>query len=165
MTKFDLPKELADKVIQILQDIKSSGKIRKGTNETTKSVERNEAKFVAIAADVNPVEIVMHIPMLCDEKKIPYAWVPTKADLGAAAGLPVGTSAIAVANAGEASKKLMQIVEQIYILRGVKLDGAKVAPAAPKAEVKAEEEKPKKPRAPRKPKEAKPAEAAPAVTA
>jgi ribosomal protein eL8 len=167
MTKFDLPKELADKVIQILQDIKSSGKIRKGTNETTKSVERNEAKFVAIAADVNPVEIVMHIPMLCDEKKIPYAWVPTKADLGAAAGLPVGTSAIAVANAGEASKKLMQIVEQIYILRGIKLDGAKAAPAAPKAEVKAEapDEKSKKPRTPRKPKEAKPAEAAPAVTA
>ena len=165
MTKFDLPKELADKVIQVLQDIKSSGKIRKGTNEATKSVERNEAKFVVIAADVNPIEIVMHIPMLCDEKKIPYAWVPTKADLGAAAGLPVGTSAIAVANAGEASKKLAQIVEQIYTLRGIKPEGAK-APAAPKAEVKAEAPtKEKKPRAPRKPKESKPAEAAPAVTA
>jgi len=171
MTKFDLPKELADKVIQILQDIKSSGKIRKGTNETTKSVERNEAKFVAIAADVNPVEIVMHLPMLCDEKKIPYAWVPTKTDLGAAAGLPVGTSAIAVANAGEASKKLMQIVEQIYILRGVKPEGAKAAPKveAPKA-AEASAEKPKKPRVPRKPKEDKPAEAksveaAPVVTA
>ena len=165
MTKFDLPKELADKVIQVLQDIKSSGKIRKGTNEATKSVERNEAKFVVIAADVNPIEIVMHIPMLCDEKKIPYAWVPTKADLGAAAGLPVGTSAIAVANAGEAAKKLAQIVEQIYTLRGIKPEGAK-APAAPKAEVKAEAPtKEKKPRAPRKPKESKPAEAAPAVTA
>jgi len=166
--KFDLPKELADKVIQIIQDIRSSGKIRKGTNEATKSVERNEAKFVAIAADVNPVEIVMHIPMLCDEKKIPFAWVPTKADLGAAAGLPVGTSAIAVANAGEAGKKLAQVVEQINVLRGIKPETA-AKPAAPKAEAKPAEvkteEKPKKPRAPRKPKEAKPAEVAPAVTA
>ena len=164
--KFDLPKELADKVIQVIQDIRSSGKIRKGTNEATKSVERNEAKFVAIAADVNPVEIVMHMPMLCDEKKIPFAWVPTKADLGAAAGLPVGTSAIAVANAGEAGKKLAQIVEQINVLRGIKPETA-AKPAAPKAEAKpaeVKEEKPKKPRTPRKPKEA-PAEVAPAVTA
>jgi ribosomal protein eL8 len=164
--KFDLPKELADKVIQVIQDIRSSGKIRKGTNEATKSVERNEAKFVAIAADVNPVEIIMHIPMLCDEKKIPFAWVPTKADLGAAAGLPVGTSAIAVANAGEAGKKLAQIVEQINILRGIKPETA-AKPAAPKAEAKPAEEKkePKKPRAPRKPKEAQPAEAKPAEVA
>ena len=164
--KFDLPKELADKVIQVIQDIRSSGKIRKGTNEATKSVERNEAKFVAIAADVNPIEIVMHIPMLCDEKKIPFAWVQTKADLGAAAGLPVGTSAIAVANAGEAGKKLAQIVEQINVLRGIKPETA-AKPAAPKAEVKpaeVKEEKAKKPRAPKKPKEA-PAEVAPAVTA
>jgi ribosomal protein eL8 len=164
--KFDLPKELADKVIQVIQDIRSSGKIRKGTNEATKSIERNEAKFVAIAADVNPVEIVMHMPMLCDEKKIPFAWVPTKADLGAAAGLPVGTSAIAVANAGEAGKKLAQIVEQINVLRGIKPETA-AKPAAPKAEAKpaeVKEEKPKKPRTPRKPKEA-PAEVAPAVTA
>ncbi len=105
--------------------------------------------------------------MLCDEKKIPYAWVPTKADLGAAAGLPVGTSAIAVANSGEAGKKLAQLAEQIYILRGIKPEGAKAAPA-PKVEVKAEAvaEKPKKPKAPRKPKapeEAKPAEVKPEV--
>ena len=161
--KFDIPKELSDKVLQAIQDIRTSGKLRKGTNEATKSVERNEAKFVAIASDVNPIEIVMHIPMLCDEKKIPFAFVPSKADLGAAAGLPVGTSAIAVANAGEGAKKLAQIVEQINTIRGVKPEGAK---AAPKAEVKEEkkgvaEVKEKKPRAPRKPKEAKPAEEKP----
>jgi len=162
--KFEIPKELSDKVLQLIQDTRTSGKLRKGTNEATKSVERNEAKFVIIAADVNPIEIVMHLPMLCDEKRIPYVFVPTKADLGAAAGLPVGTSAIAIANAGEAAKKLAQIAEQIYTIRGVKPEGLKAAPKAeaPKAaEVPAKE---KKPRAPKKPKEAKPAEAAP-VTA
>src|SRR3989338_9881001 len=130
--KFEIPKELSDKILQAIQDIRTGGKIRKGTNEATKSVERNEAKFVAIAADVNPPEIIQHIPMLCDEKRIPYAFVPSKNDLGAAAGLPVGTSAIAVASAGEAAKKLQQVVEQINILRGVGVKTAEkaVAPAA-----------------------------------
>ena len=162
--KFEIPKELVDKVLQAIQDIRTSGKIRKGTNEATKSVERNEAKFVVIASDVNPIEIVMHLPMLCDEKKIPYAFVPTKADLGAAAGLPVGTSAIAVANAGEGSKKLLLVIEQINTLRGVKPEGAKKEHIVEKKEEKKEaapEVKEKKPRAPRKPKEAKPTEEKP----
>ncbi len=160
MGQFEIPKELSDKILQTIQEIRSGGKIRKGTNETTKSVERNEAKFVAIAADVNPPEIIQHIPMLCDEKRIPYAFVSTKADLGAAAGLPVGTSAIAVVSAGEAAKKLQQVVEQINVIRGVGTKPAEKA-AAPKAAPAAEKpaEKEKKPRAPRKKKEEeKPAE-------
>lgn len=153
MGKFEIPKELADKILQLIQDIRTSGKIRKGTNETTKSVERNEAKLVVIASDVNPPEIVMHLPMLCDEKKIPYAWVPAKADLGAAAGLSVGTSAIAVVSAGEAAKKLAQVVEQIEILSGKKAETPKMKEAKVVAEAKPAakaETKPKKPRAPRK---------------
>jgi len=158
--KFEIPKELSDKILQAIQDIRTGGKIRKGTNEATKSVERNEAKFVAIAADVNPPEIIQHIPMLCDEKRIPYAFVPSKNDLGAAAGLPVGTSAIAIASAGEAAKKLQQVVEQINVIRSASVKPAEKAEAkvATPAAEKSAETKEKKPRAPRKPKEAKPAE-------
>ena len=162
MEKFEIPKELSDKILQAIQDVRTSGKLRKGTNEVTKSVERNEAKFVAIASDVNPIEIVMHIPMLCDEKKIPFAFISSKADLGAAAGLPVGTSAVAIANAGEGAKKLAQVVEQIFTIRGVKPEAAKVAHKAEAVkEAPAAEEKPKKPKAPKVKKEEVKAEAAP----
>jgi len=154
-SKFEIPKELADQILKLVEDARSGGKIRKGTNEATKSVERAEAKFVVIAADVNPPEIIQHIPMLCDEKKIPYAFVPAKADLGAAAGLPVGTSAIAIVSAGESAKKMSQIVEQLEVLSGKKAVLAKVEA---KADVKAE--KPAaKPKAPKVKKEEKPAEA------
>ena len=159
MVKVDIPKELADQILKLVEDARSGGKIRKGTNEATKSVERAEAKFVIIAADVNPVEIIQHIPMLCDEKKIPYAFVPTKADLGAAAGLPVGTSAIAVVSAGEGAKKMSQIVEQIEVLSGKKAAPVK---AEAKAEVKVEKSVEKKPRAPKAKKETAEAIAAPA---
>ncbi len=153
--KFEIPKELSDQILKLIEDVRVGGKLRKGTNEATKSIERNEAKFVAIASDVNPPEIIQHMPMLCDEKKIPYAFVPAKADLGAAAGLPVGTSAVAIASAGEAGKKLSQIAEQISAIRGVKTEAKTPAPKAV-PEKKAEE---KKPRAPKPKKEEKPAEA------
>lgn len=151
--KTEIPKELADQILKLVEDARSGGKIRKGTNEATKSVERSEAKFVVIAADVNPPEIIQHIPMLCDEKKIPYAFVPAKADLGAAAGLPVGTSAIAIVSAGEAAKRMSQIVEQIEVL-----SGKKAIPVEKKVETAKAEEKPK-PAKPKKAKEEKPAEA------
>ena len=159
MVRTEIPKELADQILKLVEDARSGGKIRKGTNEATKSVERAEAKLVIIAADVNPAEIIQHIPMLCDEKKIPYAFVPTKADLGAAAGLPVGTSAIAIVSAGEGTKKMSQIAEQIEVLSGKKATPAKVEV---KAEVKAEKPAEKKPRAPKAKKETAEAVAAPA---
>jgi len=120
----EVNKELSDKALQILNEVRVQGKLRKGTNEATKSVERGEAKLVVIAADVNPPEIIMHLPVLCEEKGIACVFVQSKAELGAAAGLPVGTSAIAVANAGDVAKKLADFVEK---LRGAKPKVAKAA--------------------------------------
>ena len=73
--KFSVSKELSDKVLQLLEMAKNSGKIRKGTNEATKAIEKSAAQIVIIAEDVEPEEIVMHLPALCDEKKIPYIFV------------------------------------------------------------------------------------------
>jgi len=160
MMKFEVPKELADKVYNLIADIRVGGKIRKGTNEATKSVERAEARLVVVAADTNPIEIVAHLPMLCEEKKIPFVWVPTKADLGAAAGLPVGTSAVAVVQPGEAAKKMDLIIKQIKTLTEKPKEEKKVEakPVEKKPEPKEEKPEEKKP----EPKEEKPEEQKPA---
>ena len=34
---------------------------------TAKAIEKGNAKLVAVAKDANPPEVVMHIPMLCEE--------------------------------------------------------------------------------------------------
>ena len=57
MTEFSLPKDLVDKVLQALEIAKNTGKIKKGTNETTKTIERGKAKLVVIAQNVEPKEI------------------------------------------------------------------------------------------------------------
>jgi large subunit ribosomal protein L7Ae len=91
-----------DNVFEIIEIARKTGKIKKGCNEVTKLIEKGEAKFVAVAKDVTPKEIVMHLPLLCKEKGIKFAEVDRKEELGAAAGLPVGTAAVAVITEGDA---------------------------------------------------------------
>ena len=104
---FEITKELSDKALEAVEIARSSGKIKKGTNEVTKSVERSVAKLVVIAQDTQPEEVIMHIPMLCEEKSVPCIPVSTKTELGAAAGLKVGCASVCITDEGD-SKKLIQ---------------------------------------------------------
>ena len=97
------------KVLEIVEIARTTGKIRKGANETTKAIEKGEAKLVVYAADVSPKEIIMHLPLLCKEKNILCVEVSRKEDLGAAAGLAVGTAAVAVVNEGDAKGALQTL--------------------------------------------------------
>ena len=107
--RFDTPTELADKALQLVQVASETGKIRIGTNEVTKSSERAEAKLVVMAEDVDPVEILAHIPMLCEEKRIPYLYVPKKQRLGPSAGLSKSAASVAVVEAGDAKGLLEEL--------------------------------------------------------
>ncbi len=109
--KFQVPKEIADKAYQVLQVARDSGKIRKGTNEATKAIERGIAKLVLIAEDVEPPQVVAHLPILCEERKIPYLYVPTKLELGKSAGIDVGSAAVSIVEAGEAAGALKELIE------------------------------------------------------
>ena len=92
-------------ILDLIETARETGRIRKGINETTKAIERGHAKLVAVAGDVSPAEIVMHIPALCDEKKIDFYTISSKLELGRAAGISVGTSAVAITDLGEGKKK------------------------------------------------------------
>jgi len=106
-------KELIDKVYESVEIAKASGKIRKGTNEVTKAIEKGLAKLVVVAKDVNPPEVVMHIPIICEEKKIPCVQVPSKEELGAAAGVEVPTGSVAIVNEGDAKALIKEIAENL----------------------------------------------------
>lgn len=109
----ETPKDLVPKILEALSAAKDNGKVKKGVNEATKAIERKTAQLVVVAEDVTPAEIVVHIPMLCKEKGIAYAFVPTKKELGAAVGIPVGTSAVAVESSGGASEAIQDIVKKL----------------------------------------------------
>ena len=111
--KFTVPKEISEAAYEALKIARESGKIRKGTNEATKTVERGKAKLVLIAENVTPPEVVAHLPLLCEERKAPYVYVPDKQRIGEALGLGVGSAAAAIEEAGEADKLIAEIIEKL----------------------------------------------------
>jgi large subunit ribosomal protein L7Ae len=114
---YDTPADLADSAIEALEVARDTGTVRKGTNETTKAVERGNADLVLIAEDVSPEEIVMHLPELSDEKGIPYVFVETQDELGLAAGLEVGSAAAAIVDAGDAEDGVEDVASKVEDLR------------------------------------------------
>mgnify|MGYP002628790735 CR=1 FL=1 len=100
---------MSEKVYEAIELAKKTGKIKKGTNEVTKVIEKGTAKLVVVAKDVSPPEITMHLPLLCKEKGVKCVEVGSKEELGAAAGLPVGTVAVAITQEGEAKNVLKEI--------------------------------------------------------
>ncbi|MWG33080.1 50S ribosomal protein L7Ae [Halomarina oriensis] len=110
---FDVPADLEDDAVEALQVARDTGSVKKGTNETTKAIERGNALLVFVAEDVSPEEVVMHIPELSSEKDIPYLFVETQDDIGHAAGLEVGSAAAAIVDAGEAAADVEDIADKL----------------------------------------------------
>lgn len=106
---------LQEKAFEAIEIAKRTGKIKKGTNEVTKVAEKAKAKLVVYAEDVNPKEIIMHIEPLCKEKNVACIKVKSKEELGTAAGLGVGTSAVAIVEEGDAKKLVEQITKELGV--------------------------------------------------
>ncbi|UYP44995.1 50S ribosomal protein L7Ae [Candidatus Lokiarchaeum ossiferum] len=116
---FEAPDELKNKTLDFVKKVTDkNGKVRKGMNESTKAIERGIAKIVIIAGDISPAEIVMHLPKIAQEKKVPYTFVNTKAELGKSAGITIPCSALAVLDIPkEAEADLKAIVKDVSALR------------------------------------------------
>ncbi len=115
--KFETPKELIDATYEVLRQARQTGKIRKGTNEVTKAIERGIAKLVVISEDVEPPEIVAHLPILCEERKVTFIFVPSKAQIGSALGIDVSAASACVIESGEAASILDQIIDAVSKLK------------------------------------------------
>ena len=81
-------KYLRPEVHSILTCLASHYKmLKKGANETTKTLNRGISEFIVLAADAEPIEILLHLPLLCEDKAVPYIFVPSKIALGRACGV------------------------------------------------------------------------------
>ncbi len=143
--KFEVSNEVVAKTYEALQLAKQSGSVKKGANEVTKSVERGLATFVVIATDVEPEEVVMHIPMICEQKKIAYTYVPSKQELGKSIGLIVPCAAIAVENQGTATAVIKDVIGRVTgSSRAASQKAAAPSEGQPKVEKKPRARAPKK---------------------
>jgi large subunit ribosomal protein L7Ae len=111
--KFETPKDLVNAIYEAVRLAKQSGKVRKGTNETTKAIERGTSKLVVIAEDVEPPEVVAHLPILCEERDASYVFVPSKQRFGGVRGIGGGSAAATIIDSGEAQAIIEQVVTSI----------------------------------------------------
>lgn len=114
---FEAPEELQKSALEAVETARDSGKIKKGTNEATKTIERGTAKLVVIAENVEPVEIIAHLGPLCEEKGAAYIFVKEQKDLGAACGLTVGCAAVAITDAGKTSELVDDVAQKTAALK------------------------------------------------
>ena len=95
---FETPKDVQDSVYELVKLVGSgNGRLKKGSNEVTKAAERGTAKMIVMAENVNPAELLAHIPLICKEKKIPFIYVEDQTYLAEAAGMNTGAKTAAIA--------------------------------------------------------------------
>jgi len=116
--KFETPEDLVSPILEALRVAAQTGKVRKGTNEATKAIERGISKLIVIAEDVEPPEVVAHLPLICEEQKAAYAFVPSKQELGKALGIEVTSAAAAILDAGDAQHIIDEVVTSISKIKG-----------------------------------------------
>ena len=115
--RFDVPAELAAKSLEALELARDTGRVKKGTNEATKAIERGVARLVIVGEDVSPPEIVAHIPPLCEEKKTPYIYVKKQTEIGSAVGLGVKSAAAAIVEPGKGKELVEEIIQKVQALK------------------------------------------------
>ena len=116
--KFEVPENLVNPILESLRVAVETGKVKRGTNEATKAIERGISKLIIIAEDVEPPEVVAHLPILCEEQGTAYAFVPSKQELGKALGIEVTSAAAAILDAGDAQHIIDEVVASMAKIKG-----------------------------------------------
>ena len=116
--KNETPADLVNPILEALRVAATTGKVRKGTNEATKAIERGISKLIIIAEDVEPPEVVAHLPLICEEQGAAYAFVPEKQELGKALGIDETSAAAAILDAGDAQHIIDEVVASLAKAKG-----------------------------------------------
>ncbi|CRK25173.1 13 kDa ribonucleoprotein-associated protein like [Verticillium longisporum] len=78
---------LEQELLDMVQQCSHYRQLKKGANEATKSLNRGVSELIVLAADTTPLAILLHLPLLCEDKNVPYVYVKSKIALGRACGV------------------------------------------------------------------------------
>lgn len=77
-------RKLTKRLYKLIQLVSKSKSLRRGVKEVVKSLRKHEGGVCVLAGDVSPVDVVSHLPVLCEESNVAYCFVPSREELGAA---------------------------------------------------------------------------------
>ncbi|CAJ1954482.1 unnamed protein product [Cylindrotheca closterium] len=112
--------DLTVALLELVQQATNYKQTKKGANEATKTLNRGISELIIMAADAEPIEILLHLPLLCEDKNVPYVFIPSKVALGRACGVsrPVIATSITTNEASQLKSTIdgMKIkIEQLLI--------------------------------------------------
>ncbi|KAG5494130.1 hypothetical protein JKF63_01965 [Porcisia hertigi] len=109
----DKPK-MTKKVYSLIKKSVTANKkkgIVKGIKDVTKAVRKGQKGILVLGADASPYDVVAHFPVMAEEAKIPYVWVPSRQDLGTATQCKRATSVVLL----KANEELKSSYEKIVL--------------------------------------------------
>ncbi|XP_016503490.1 uncharacterized protein LOC107821552 isoform X4 [Nicotiana tabacum] len=106
--------QLTTTIMDLVQQAANYKQLKKGANEATKTLNRGISEFVVMAADTEPLEILLHLPLLAEDKNVPYVFVPSKQALGRACG--VTRPVIACSVTSNEGSQLKSQIQQLKLL-------------------------------------------------
>lgn len=112
--------DLTVSILDLVQQATNYKQLKKGANEATKTLNRGISELIVMAADTEPLEILLHLPLLCEDKNVGYVFVSSKIALGRACGVsrPVVACSILTNEASQLAPQIQNIklkIEQLLI--------------------------------------------------
>lgn len=122
---------MTNTLLDLVQQASHYKQLRKGANEgkvflvscsvahrcgiVTKTLNRGISEFIVMAADTEPIEILLHLPLLCEDKNVPYVFVPSKTALGRACGVsrPVVACSVTINEGSELKPQILTLKTQL----------------------------------------------------
>jgi len=106
---------LTTKILNIVQQASNYQQLKKGANEATKTLNRGLSEFIVMAADAEPLEILLHLPLLCEDKNVPYVFVRSKQALGRACGVsrPVIAASVTTNEGSQLKPQILTVQNEI----------------------------------------------------
>ncbi|KAL2888272.1 13 kDa ribonucleoprotein-associated protein [Ceratocystis lukuohia] len=106
---------LEQEIYDLVQACHHARQLKKGANEATKTLNRSVSELIVLAADTAPLAILLHLPLLCEDKNVPYIYVGSKTALGRACGVSRAVISVSItSNEGsELADRIRMIKEKV----------------------------------------------------
>ncbi|XP_060621661.1 H/ACA ribonucleoprotein complex subunit 2 [Anolis sagrei] len=109
-------RKLTRKLYKCIKKASKVKQIRRGVKEVQKFINKGEKGITVLAGDTLPIDVYCHIPIMCEDRNLPYVYIPSKTDLGAAAGSKRPTCVILIKSHEEYQEAYDECFEEVEAL-------------------------------------------------
>ncbi|XP_029925458.1 H/ACA ribonucleoprotein complex subunit 2-like protein [Myripristis murdjan] len=106
-------RKLSKKLYKCVKKAAKQKQIRRGVKEVQKFINKGEKGIVVLAGDTLPIDVYCHLPVMCEDRSLPYAYVPSKVDLGSSAGSKRPTCVILIKPHEEYQEAYDECLEEV----------------------------------------------------